>query len=134
LRKYVPSHHDSPGPQSSDVRRRQFLWLGGLLACGAFGLSMLSGDTKKALHTKGHLHPWLHFALFFTLGALSILSTLRPRTRLLLVLATIALGLSIEYTEAWRFQARLETEDIRVDVIGTLLGALAAWLYSLKSR
>jgi VanZ family protein len=103
-------------------------WLGIVLACIASALSMLSGDTKKALHTKGKLHPWLHLVLFFILGGISILSTLRARTRVLLMLAAVALGVAIEFTQAWRFQSRLETEDMLVDLCGVLLGAFAAWL------
>ena len=115
-------------------RRRKFFWVGVFLACAASALSMLSGDAKRALHTKGKLHPWLHLVLFFVLGALAFLSTLRTRTRILLLLAAIALGISIEFTQAWRFQARLETEDMLVDVIGALLGAIAAWLFEQGAR
>jgi hypothetical protein len=116
------------------ARRRKFFGVGVVLASLAGGLSMLSAQSKQKLHTKGHLHPWLHLVLFSVLGALAMLSAVRARTRLLLVLSAVALGLTIEYTEAWRFQAPLEVMDIYTDIGGTLFGAFAAWLFSLNAE
>jgi VanZ family protein len=133
LRSFVPAQSDLLPQEPDKARRRKLFWLGIVLACIATALSMLSGDTKKVLHTKGKLHPWLHLVLFFVLGGLSVLSTLRTRSRVLLVFAAVALGITIEFTQAWRFQARLETEDMLVDLCGVVLGAFAAWLSERSS-
>jgi hypothetical protein len=128
---YIPSREL---PAHDGEHRRTMLFVGVFLAFFAAASSMLPVSLKLRFHTKGHLHPWLHFLTFAVLGALALLSTRRARTRLLLVVAVIALGLTIEYTEAWRFTSPLEVSDIFTDIGGTLAGSLVAWFLSLTEN
>jgi len=86
-----------------------------------------------ALHTKGRLHPFLHFGVFFFLGILSILSSGKNRVRLLFVFAAILLGLSIEFIEKARVVMALEVYDIVNDTCGVLVGALTGWIFARKA-
>jgi hypothetical protein len=117
-----------------DSRRPVALSLLVLLGCGAFALSLLPERTKLALHTTGKLHLVLHFALFFLLGALAVLSSAKTGIRLLLIFATILLGLSIEYVETLRFLSPFELVDFVTDIYGVLFGALISHVLSRESR
>lgn len=105
-----------------------------LLGLAAFFLSLVSNHTKETLHTKGVLHPWLHFALFTLLGLLAMAASSQARIRVWLLAAAALLGLSIEYTEAVRFVARFETFDVVTDTCGVLFGALVGYLLFRRKR
>ena len=88
---------------------------------------------KMALHTKGRLHPLLHFGVFFFLGILSILASDKNRVRLLFVFAAIVLGVSIEYVEKVRVVIPLELYDVVNDTCGVFVGALTGWIFARKA-
>jgi hypothetical protein len=113
--------------------RAALLYFGFVLAGAAFALSLLPLSAKNTLHTTGNLHPWFHLALFFTLGALALVSADSWRRRLLLLAGAVLLGLSIEYTEKVRFHLVLEVYDIVTDTCGVALGAVTGWLLVRKA-
>jgi VanZ family protein len=103
------------------------------LAIAAFGLSLLPESAKRMLHTNGPIHPWLHLGLFTTLGVLAMLSSRSSRVRLPLLLSAALLGLAIEYSEAMRFHAAVEVNDVVVDACGVLLGGVLGWLLARRA-
>jgi hypothetical protein len=89
---------------------------------------------KLALHTKGPLHPWLHFALFSVLGLLAIWGSPKAGVRGALLLGAVLLGLSIEFSEAVRFKADFEGFDVLTDTAGVLAGAVLGYLVTWRKR
>jgi hypothetical protein len=80
------------------------------------------------------LHVWYHVGLFAVLALLAIYISRRMSTRLVWLLAFLLLGPGMEYAEAARFNAAIEWNDVATDTVGVVLGGLAGWLFTRRSR
>lgn len=114
--------------------RRLAFASGLLLALVMFATSLLSTQTKHALHTQGALHPWLHVLGFAALAALLLSSTRSDPMRVLCILSLLAFGYSTEAVEGRRNGWGVEVKDVRSDSIGVLSGAVLGLILSPKNK
>ena len=85
-------------------------------------ISFLPLGDKRAIHTKGPLHAPGHIVAFATATALVSLSMSSRRKQLMLVAATMGLGVLIELGEHIFKRTRTEFGDMGWDFIGVLIG------------
>jgi hypothetical protein len=84
--------------------------------------SLLPLSFKAALHTHGRLHLPLHFAAFAVSGMIVFSSTRSAGTRILLFLALITVGFSLEMLQVAIYQIIFEWRDFVADICGVFVG------------
>lgn len=116
------------------ARVRFFVWLlliGWGLTVTTVSLSSLSryklglrSPVPSAQRSAHHNHRLAHFAAFGSLSVLLGLLTRRPSSRIVSVVAVIALRAAIEVAQPWIYVIPVETADIRDDSYGAVAGTL----------
>ena len=93
-----------------------------------FALSAAPGSVKHALHTQGHLHPWLHLLSFALLAYLLLNATRSLPLKALLAAALYLFGFATEARESHHDGWPIERRDVLTDTAGIVLGfTLSLW-------
>jgi peptidoglycan/LPS O-acetylase OafA/YrhL len=107
-------------------RRNASLALALVVVAGVAIVSFLPSADKRALHTEGRLHNWLHLAVFTVVG---FVASRAAHSRLAGVVAfagAVLFGFALEAGEHFVFHNHLEWKDVLVDAMGVTAGTLLA--------
>jgi hypothetical protein len=94
-------------------------------------VSFLPGRDKHRLHTSGRFHSLGHLLVFSVVGFVLARTTHSRRTRIILFIGALMLGLAIEWGEHLVFKSPLEWKDVLVDGFGVVCGTLLAAIITL---
>ena len=100
-------------------------WAGGIFLASSFTSDELA-KTGIELWDKA-----VHFGIYFVLGALLLVPTLRP---LLALLLASLFGASDEFHQQFTEGRVMSAGDLGADVLGAAAGVLVGWLLYLRPR
>ncbi len=89
-------------------------------------VSFLPLQDKYFLHTKGRFHSWGHLFAFIVIGLVTGRAARTLRGHILVFLAAIFFGFSLEAGEHLVFGNGMEWKDVLVDSLGVVSGTVLA--------